>query len=373
MVQLATQDFRAVTVPIADVVSPAPRSAWREVLAGDPGATALQTPEYFSAALAGTHGRDASRLYMLADGRRLVLPMIRQRTIPGVRLEADFPGGYGHGGMIATGGLRSSDVAAVVGESARQRVQHPDRRGPSHRRPVGVRPAGLEWSSPVAGSRSSTWTADSRRSWRTSSAARCGRASIAPRGSGVEVEVDTTGRLARTFYEIYLTWVEHWVKKSKLPDALARFQAKREERWQKFATVTGTMGEQCRIFVARHQGVPVASAITFVHGAHAIGWRSYSLRDTGLRLGANSFTQAMAIKNAAESGCRYFDLGQSGGVEDLLRYKRSLGAEPREVVDLRIESPRARRLRGLRLRAEASVVKLLSHQSMGYQTTIADK
>ncbi len=372
MVQVSTQNSRTGTVPIVDLMSPAPRAAWREVLAGDPGATALQTPEYFSAALTGTRGRDVSRLYVLADGRRLVLPMIRQRTIPGVRLEADFPGGYGHGGMIATGGLRRSDVAAVVANL---------RGSASSIRIGGAHHTADQWASGggsgVVESRRRVDVVDLDGGFEAVMAQRFSRKvrQSVNRSArmGVEVEVDTTGRLAGTFYDIYLAWVEHWVTRSKLPDRLARFQAKREERWQKFATVTARLGDLCRIFVARHEGVPVASAITFVYGEHAIGWRSYSLRDTGLRLGANSFTQAMAIKDAAESGCRWFDLGQSGGVEDLLRYKRSLGAEPREVVDLRIESPRATRLRSLRQGAEATAVKVLSHQSMGYQTTIENK
>jgi hypothetical protein len=90
------------------VVSPVPRSTWEAVLASDPGATALQTPEYFAAVLAGTGGRDASRLYVLPDGRRLVLPLVQQRSVPGLTRLADYPGGFGHGSLLATGGLRDT-------------------------------------------------------------------------------------------------------------------------------------------------------------------------------------------------------------------------------------------------------------------------
>ncbi|MET1007436.1 MAG: hypothetical protein ABWX96_17935, partial [Propionibacteriaceae bacterium] len=96
-------------------MSPAPRAAWEAVLATDPGATALQTPEYFAAVLSGTGGRDASRLYHLSEGRQLVLPLVQQRALPGFPLLADFPGGFGHGSLLATGGLRPSDVRLVVG------------------------------------------------------------------------------------------------------------------------------------------------------------------------------------------------------------------------------------------------------------------
>ena len=37
-----------VTEPPVSVLSPAPRAAWAAVLDSDPGATALQTPEYFA-------------------------------------------------------------------------------------------------------------------------------------------------------------------------------------------------------------------------------------------------------------------------------------------------------------------------------------
>ena len=102
---------------VTEITSPVPREVWQAVLRSDPGATALQTPAFFKAVLAATAGRDDSRLYSLQDGRRLVLPLVRQRSVPGVRLTAAFPGGYGHGGMLATGGLRDSDVQMVVGRN----------------------------------------------------------------------------------------------------------------------------------------------------------------------------------------------------------------------------------------------------------------
>ena len=110
----STTRARVVAEPQAVVVSPAPRAAWDAVLDTDPGATALQTPEYFAAVLSGTGGRDASRLYHLPEGRQLVLPLVQQRSLPGLPLLADFPGGFGHGSLLATGGLRPSDVRLVV-------------------------------------------------------------------------------------------------------------------------------------------------------------------------------------------------------------------------------------------------------------------
>ena len=66
-----------------------------------------------------------------------------------------------------------------------------------------------------------------------------------------------------------------------------------------------------------------------------------------------------------ESGCRYFDLGQSGDVSNLQSYKSSLGAAPRQVVDLRIEPPMLIGLRGVLERGQSGVVGLLSRLGYG--------
>ena len=163
--------------------------------------------------------------------------------------------------------------------------------------------------------------------------------------NGVEIECDTTGRLIPVFYDLYLSWVERWIPRSGLPPALARHSALKQEPYTKFETVAALMGDRCRVFVAWHEGRAVASCINFVHGEHAIGWRSYSIKELAGPVAANTATQVAGIRNAMESGCRFFDLGQSGDVSNLQSYKNSLGATPRQVVDLRIEPPLVARAR----------------------------
>ena len=65
-----------------------------------------------------------------------------------------------------------------------------------------------------------------------------------------------------------------------------------------------------------------------MHGEHAIGWRSYSIKELAGPVAANTATQVAGIRNAMESGCRFFDLGQSGDVSNLQSYKNSLGGIP---------------------------------------------
>lgn len=344
---------------VTEITSPAPRDVWHAVLRSDPGATALQTPAYFDAVLAATGGTDDSRLYHLEDGRRLVLPLVRQRAFPGIRLNAAFPGGYGHGGMLATGGLLARDVRAVVedlrGQALTTRLDgahHTAAQWAAGRMPgvvaVPRRVEVLDLAPGFDELRARQFSRDIRYHLRKAERA------------GVEVELDTTGRLVPVFHQIYRAWVDRWAPKSGLPPVVARRVALRQEPLKKFETVASLLEQDCRVLVAWHRGQPVAAAISLVHGQHAIGWRSYSIKELAAPVSANILTQVTCVADACRSGCRYFDLGQSGGVTTLQQYKNSFGATPHWVVDLRIEPPTVTRLRSAKERAQGAVVAAIS-------------
>ena len=82
-------------------------------------------------------------------------------------------------------------------------------------------------------------------------------------------------------------------------------------------------------------------------------------------MSANVLTQATCLADACRSGCRYFDLGQSGGVASLQQYKNSFGATPRSVVDLRIEPPGLTRLRNAKDRAQGALVSAITRPASG--------
>lgn len=346
---------------IVQVTTPVPEPTWAEVLASDPGATALQTPEYLAAVLRGRGGHDASRLYTLSDGRKLVLPLVRTLSLPGLRMAAGYPAGYGHGSLLATGGLRADDVREVVRDlrcpgqniriggghhTAEQWAAGVMRGVAKIHRQVEVLDLSPGWDAVLAG---------------FSRAARQNVRKAARRG--VEIERDTSGRLAPVFHELYRSWVERWIPRSGLPAPVARWSALKQEPYEKFEAVASLLGEHCRVFIAWHQGRAVAGCINFVYGEHAIGWRSYSLRDLVGPLGANTAVQAAGLQDAAGSGCRVFDLGQSGGVSSLHNYKHSLGAHPRGVVDLRIEPLVVSRVRSFQEQAKQRAIALISRRS----------
>jgi CelD/BcsL family acetyltransferase involved in cellulose biosynthesis len=347
-----------------DVVSPAPRSEWHDILRSDPGATALQTPEYFGAVLEATHGQDVSRLYRLPEGRRLVLPLVRRRLLPGLKLDAGYPGGYGHGSLLATGGLRAQDVRTVI-ESLRGTALSIRIGGGHHTADqwsAARMPGVVEMSRRVEVIDTSGGFERLRTEGFNRNVQRSIRKAIR---AGVQVERDTTGRLVPEFYQMYLAWVERWIPRSGLPPALARYSALHQEPLAKFTIVTAAMGEMCRVFVARHEGRVVASGITFVHGQHGIGWRAYSIKELAHPVAANTYLQAAALEDACASGVTSFDAGQSGGVVALQDFKRSMGASPRHVVDIRVEPQLVTRARRTGEGAKQAALSVLRRRSSG--------
>jgi hypothetical protein len=350
---------------IMHVVSPVPTETWNEVLAADPGATAQQTPEYAAAVRQAVGGRDASRLYVLDNGRRLLLPLVRRKSLPWLRFEAGYPTGYGHGGLLAEGGLRPSDVRAVVEDLRAQGAMSIAIDGHHHTANqwltsgVDELPGVLARQRRVdvldlAGGFDDLWKRfkpNVRRNFRKAER------------EGVRVEFDTSARLIPVFYDIYLAWVEARLPESRVPAPIARRLARQREPLKKLEKVAALLGDKCRVCVAWHRDKPVAASITLVHGQHATGWRNYSIKNLSAPVAANTFMHIAEFKSAVASGCRYFDLGQSSGVPGLLGYKLSLGGVPREIIDLRVEPAAVTRLRAIKDRAEASLIEALQRRS----------
>lgn len=319
------------------VTSPVPRDAWAEVLSADPEATVMQSPSWFDAMLEVSKGIDASRLYVLPDGRRLVLPLLRRRPLPGVALDYGYPSQMGAGGLVATGGLRSDDVRIVLTDllasraaATRIKTNHdraerwqaglvPGVSAVQHRHEV------LDLDGGLAEIWQSRFTPSARRAVRKAEK------------SGLIVERDTTGRSVPEFYDLYLAWIRQRAVKSGLPTAVSVRRARGREPLALVEAVARSLGDACRIWVARLDGEPVASQITLVGGDHANYWRGYSRKELAGPTRANNLLQWLAIQDACEAGCRYYNFGESGGVATLEHYKQSMGGTPRMTVEYRIE------------------------------------
>ncbi|WP_042432225.1 GNAT family N-acetyltransferase [Streptacidiphilus anmyonensis] len=341
------------------VVSPAPRSAWDALLASDPGASVFQTPAWFDAVVRLTGARDASRLYVTREGRNLLLPLVRRSLVPGLAFEAAYPHRMGPGGLLATGGLRPSDVALVLSDLLGERS-------------AGIRVSAMHdvtdcWEQGLVrgveairsrvhvldldGGFSEVWS----HRFHASTRKNVHKAERA----GLTVEHDASERSVAAFYDLYLQWSAERAEKSGLPWSLAAALARRREPLPMFQALAGSLDGACRIWLARYEGEPVAGLVTFVYRNHAVSFRSYAVkRFASLR--ASLLLQRVAIEDACEQGCRSYSMGMSGGVAGLESYKEAMGAVPRTVLDCRVERLPLTRIEELRRRLEAGAARVVT-------------
>ena len=341
------------------VVSPVPRGTWTEVLARDPNATIYQTPQWFDAARRLTGGQDVSRLYTTEDGRRLLLPLLRNRPIPRVFLDASYPGRLGSGGILADGGLRRSDVQLVLADLAHSPAV--STRMKANHDVADLWEAGLVAPASLTRFRVEVVDLDGGfpQVWKSRFRDSARKNARKAERSGLTVERDQNGRLVPELYDIYLHWTLERAASSGIPASVAVRLARRREPRPMFEELATSLGAASRIWVARHEGEPIAALMTLVHGDHAVSFRGYSKKVPTSQTRANNLLYKLAIEDACESGCRFFSMGESSGVAGLERFKQTLGATPRSAVECRIERVPLARVEAVPARMEAVAARMV--------------
>jgi hypothetical protein len=317
---------------LVEVISPAPRGIWRDLLELDDRARASQTPEWLDAVCGVTGGTDASRLYRWSDGRGLVLPLVRK----GSRV-ASMPRGWGAGGVVSAEPPRRSEVEAVFDDLRDQRfIEVLLRPGPqdadvwSAAAPEGtIRIPHVTHLLDLRGGFELVYrerfSRSTRRNIRKAEAA------------GLTVVTGPSDALVDEFYDLYLRWTDERARRRHLPRWLARFLARRRESRSKVEGVLRQLGRFCPILTVRDRGTPVAAAIGLLRGCHFTLWRSASHSPTRESKYANVLINKAMIESACASGAVSYDFGESGGVASLMEFKERFGAEPVTYGEYRLE------------------------------------
>jgi hypothetical protein len=306
---------------IVSVVSPAPRDVWLELFRASDDSLVSQSPSWFDALLESGH-RDASRLYTLRSGRRLVLPLARSKR-PG-STNASLPAGWGIGGLVASGHTLPSDVAAVAADPMLASTgPHLIKPGPLAAAAWAVAlPAAAGASHSVhildlAGGHDMAWDrfgSDTRKMIRRAERA------------GVVVESGNSARLIEAFHELYDRWLDERARRLHRPPALQRWSGRRNEPPARLDLLARRLGDRCQQWVAFVEGQPAAALVTFIDGSVAVNWRSTMSRERSGKTQANYLLQAQAIEHAARAGCRLLQMGESGGVSGIEGFKERFGA-----------------------------------------------
>jgi hypothetical protein len=319
------------------VTTPAPRDAWRQVYDSDPHALLYHAPAWVDLLSAFGRYEDASRLYALPDGRLLVLPMVRKRLLGGAVGEASFPAAWGMGGLLASGGVRSSDVAAVFADLTSRRVARTSLRpnpltGPAWEaaRPPGVVAVPrLAHVLDLEGGFDHVW---SKRF--------TGQARTAVRKaerSGLTVACDTSGQLVPVFYELFEHSLDRWAAAQHEPRALARWRGHRRDPLRKLQLIARWLGEACQVWIASLDGRP-AAGILVIRGPSA----NYTLGAMDKALAgptrANYLLHRLAVEDACAAGCRHYHMGETGPSPALAQFKTRFGARPQRYAEYHIEA-----------------------------------
>jgi len=310
------------------VTSPAPADVWEEVLDSAPGALPSQTPEWLRCVCAVGGYEDGSRLYQTADGRRLVLPLVR-RTLLGrmVLTAASLPDGWGPAGLLGEKGIvLPEDVRMVFTDLGRH-----------HGMRVSLRPdpataATWDEAKPAWALRQSLMAqalsleGGFDQVWRTRFRADARNRVRRAERAGIVVERDDRGRFVPVFHDLYAKSVERWARLDGQPLAFARWRAGRREPARKLQTVATAGAARCRMYVAFLEARPVAAIVVLFGATTAAYWRGAMDEELAGRTYANYLLHCSAIKDAAADGCTSYHMGDSAPGSQLALFKSRFGA-----------------------------------------------
>lgn len=322
---LVRQRDDAASVKIVNVISPAPRDAWEEVLRSDHLALETQSSAWADAMCATGEFKDASRLYEMADGRRLVLPLLRHSIGGGaMAFEDSNPSNCGVGGLLAPGGACVEEIAAVFADLGQRRVLSQSvwpnpllaaawaAAAPAHALAIPGRAHLLD----LEGGWEEVWSQRFQGTKRT--------ASRRAERLGVTVECGTSGRLVPEFYQLLEQAVVRWARLQHEPYWLALRRLRHRDPREKFEAIGRLLGERCRVWLARVEGRP-AAALVVIQGANAYDFRG-AMDEELAKYRPNDLLYRLAIEDACKAGCRYYYMGDARQSVSLAQFKERFGA-----------------------------------------------
>jgi hypothetical protein len=312
------------------------------LLSSDQNALVSQSLPWRDALFASGRYRDMSLLYEFPSGRQVVLPMAQHRHQPSwaARL-ASWPRGWEVGGPITYGGhVSPAEAAAVLADVADRnalatviKLRHDADRGwLSEARQFGIEKSSC-WVLDLAGGFDQVWQHKFRGTART--------AIRKAERSGLDIEVDRSGRLLHIVHDLYEKSIARWAAMQQAPSWLTRWRMTRDcpTSPDRLALVAHHFGKDCVTWVARSKGQPVAAITVLKSGAYAKYWRGAMDKELATPVRANEFLHRLAIEEACQNGYRFYDMGGAQLGSSLAGFKEKLGTTLQSTYLLRTERP----------------------------------
>jgi hypothetical protein len=324
-----------VTARVERVLSPAPRADWRELWTADPTALADQSPEWVDVMSTAGPYRDASRLYVLDDGRRFVLPLARRRGLSGTPgVEASLPDGWGIGGLVGPGRDRAAVAAVLADLGGRREVLTRIRPDPLDGA-LWDEAAGPDVVRRVRHAHVLDLSAGSdavRAAMHKSTRRNVGKGERA----GLRITDTATPAHLAAYHRLFVLSLGRWAGRSREPQWLATRRGVRRDPLSKLTAMADGLGDRFRLWMAWEDDNAVAGVIVL------LGQASHYTRGAmdHERAGASqapTLLQWLAIEEAAAAGCRTHHFGDTGSSASLARFKEGFGARPVDYADYGVE------------------------------------
>jgi hypothetical protein len=308
------------------------------MLDADPNSLIFQTPTWTDLICSTGHYSDASRLYETGDGHRWIVPMVRAQSVaPWLAAQGSLPKNWGSGGAISSVGLRAEDIRATFSDlrsqPALQTILQPNPLLSSiweAAAPVDIpRDVRITHILDLKGGFDTVWNHRFQSTTRT--------AIRKAERSALTVEWDTSGKLIPVYFDMFMAWAVRRGHDRHLPGWFARWTNARRDTRERFERIAQFFDSASRIYVAYLGHEPVAATVFLIYKDHAFYYRGTSIREKANPVRANDLLQCMMIQEACRAGCRYFHMGESGGVESLMRFKTGFGAVPTPIHGYSIE------------------------------------
>ena len=319
---------------ITRVTCPAPRAVWHDAMRSDPAALETQSPAWSDAMCAAMGFTDVSRAYEMADGRRLVLPLLRRSVGPVKLSEGSNPLHCGVGGLLAPDGPRPDEVAAVLRDLRQRRV-----------------PVRTFWPQPVHAQRWAEAAPDAvvveRRAhlldlapgwdalWAKSFSGQRRRGVRTAERHGVKVETGEGGELVGEFYALLELATARWARMQHEPRWLTMARLRGRDPLKKFQAAARALGERFRVSIAAVEGKPIAGLVV-LQGRNAYYFRG-AMDETMRDHRPNDLLHSRAIEDACAAGCGAYYMGDSGWSPSAAAFKERFGARPVHYREYRVE------------------------------------
>ena len=344
------------------VVSPVPREVWESLLHSDKGAAVTQSLAWRDAVFASGKYRDVSLLYEFESGRQVVLPLARRRgQPPPAAVVESWPREWSVGGPICPDGRVSpAEAEAVLADVARRGTLE------AH---VGLRynadRAWLEAAGRFEVARYGCYVLDLdggfEHVWQHKFRGTARTAVRKAERSGLDVEVDRSGRLVGVVHELYERSVRARAARQGEPAWLTRARMSRiaPTSLPQMKLVAEHFGKDCATWVARSKGEPVAALIVLRFGMFMHFWRVAEDGELAHPVRATELLHRLNIEEACRDGYRFYNMGGAPEESSLARYKEKLGASLYFTHELSLTRPPLRAARTARRFSEDLAKKTL--------------